>query len=45
MYGKMQEYGFTEIISFDMYSPLYDEYPECFYAELPQGSQWGVVAV
>ena len=45
MCGKMQESGFTEIISFDMYSSLYDKYPVFLYPEFSQGSLWGVVAV
>ena len=45
MYGKMQEFGLTEIIPLIYTSAVWGQYPVFSHPEFPQGAPWGVAAV
>ena len=45
MYGKMQEFGLTEIIPLICTSAIWGQYPVLSHPESPQGASLGVAAV
>ena len=45
MYGKMQEFGLTEIIPLIFTSAIRGQYPVLSHPESPQGAPLGVAAV
>ena len=45
MYGKMQEFGLTEIIPLMCTLAMCSQYPVLSHPESPQGASWGVTVV